>query len=210
MNKISSTWFIVEFVFGGLLLAYFLGYPRDTLSDFIVCTIVSLLIYFWANKLGLYKPTVQNIGKADKILFLTSLSLFCFAWIYGGIYNKITFQTAFTSVGITLTYFYYAAIQHFLAQRYLALRMLTISESWNNSPKLYAAILTGFVFGALHMPYPNLIIPSTLGGFAYAYYFLSTGRLWAVIISHALISSTVLYWILDDNPFTELIVLFNK
>lgn len=206
MNKKNNTWLVVEITFGVLVLVYFLGYPRGTISDFIACTILSLLIYFGSNKLGLSKPTVQNIGKADKILFFISLSLFALAWIYGAIYSKITYQTAAHSLLITLIYFYYAAIQHFLAQRYLALRMLKLSK--NNV--FLAALLTGLVFGILHIPYPNLIIPSALGGAAYAYYYLNTGRLWAVIVSHALIASAALYWVLGDPIFTELIDLFTR
>ncbi|MCP4437391.1 MAG: CPBP family intramembrane metalloprotease [Aureispira sp.] len=205
MNKKSSIWLIVEATFAPFILVYFLGYPRDTLSDFIVCTIISILIYIWGSKLGLHKPAIQQLQKFDRTLLFITIGLFLFAWIYGAVYNKITFQTALSSIAITFTYFYYAAIQHFLAQRYLALRMLSISQQWSKVPEFHAAAMTGVIFGIMHIPYPNLIIPSAIGGFAYAYYFLNTGKLWAVIVSHALISSAILYWILDENPFTELI-----
>lgn len=188
-------------------LAYFLVYPRNTLSDFIVCSIFCLVLFFFGMKIGLETPKIKEVSKADRILALLSILLFITAWIYGFATGKLNFNTATTSILITSTYFYYAFIQNFLAQRYLALRMLSINqkrrlEKW--SPELVSALMTGVIFGILHIPYPHLIIPATGIGTAFAYYYLTTGRLWAVVCAHALIASPSLFWYLDDNPFTEL------
>ena len=203
-----------EWMVGILLLGYFLLYNRDTLSDFIVCSSLCLLLALFRQPLGLTPPKVRPWGKADTILSISMVSLFATAWIYGYSTGKITPKTASISLAISLVYVYYAFIQHFLAQAYLAVRLWQWSEQllqgkpsrW--SPELMGALTTGIVFGILHIPYPHLIIAATIGGCLFAYYYLITGRLWMVILGHALISSPSLYWYLDDNPFLELVALF--
>jgi membrane protease YdiL (CAAX protease family) len=213
-NNSNLNFRIGEFILGFLALTYFLIYPRDTLSDFIILTSLSLLLIFFGARIGLSKPSVAEISKSDFLLLLFSLGLFFSAWIYGFSESKLNVDNGLKSLGITLVYFYYAWIQHFLAQRYLALRLLHFNEKLHTKPpfgvsiELIAALLTGLVFGILHIPYPLLMLPAAFGGFIYAYYFLTTGRLWAVVSSHALVSSAGIFWILDENPFTELIVLF--
>jgi len=214
MNKIDGDRDVVitgglgEAILGLGTLGYFLIYPRDTLSDFIVCTSLSLLLIYVGARIGLSKPKAAPFSRADMILAIVSITLFLASWIYGFSAGKLSMDTVFKSLGITTVYFYYAWIQHFLAQRYLALRSLSFNQRFGNYAELRAAAMTGFVFGILHIPYPRLMLPAALGGFAYAFYFLTTGRLWAVVASHALVSSAALFWLLDENPFTELIELF--
>lgn len=175
-----------------IALSYFLLYPRDTLSDFIVLTSLCLLLIFFGARIGLSKPSLSEISKSDFFLLLFSLGLFLSIWIYGFSANKLNIDSGLKSLAITLVYFYYAWIQHFLAQRYLALRLLHfnkksgVSTTFGLSIEMRAALMTGLVFGILHLPYPKLMLPAALGGFIYAYYFLTTGRLWAVVSSHAL------------------------
>jgi membrane protease YdiL (CAAX protease family) len=207
-NSWTSTESIVEVILGLVALGYFLIYPRNTLSDFIVCTGLCLLLMYGGAKIGLSKPAVTPFSSVDAILAIGSILLFLVIWIYGFMAGKLNMGSILNSLSITIVYFYYAWIQHFLAQRYLALRLWYFNQKFGDYVELRAAAMTGFIFGVLHIPYPNLMLPAALGGFGYAYYFLKTGRLWAVVTSHALVSSAGIFWLLDDNPFTELIELF--
>ena len=171
------------------------------------------MLLLFGNQLGLPKVESTSFGKADWILSGIVIIAFSSAWLYGFYHNKINLHSALTSLCITGIYFYYAWIQHYLAQGYLARRMLRLCQEKNapnTTPKqlnLYAAGGTGLVFGLLHIIYPHLILVSAIGGALFAYYYLTTGRLWMVIIVHALIASANLFWVLDDNPFTEIITL---
>jgi membrane protease YdiL (CAAX protease family) len=214
-KKVGINWRIGEFVLGIIALAYFLMYPRDTLSDFLVLTILCFILRLSYTQIGLFKLAVCPFSKADVLLIICTIIIFLSAWTYGAIEGKLNSQSILMSLFITLVYFYYAFIQHFLAQRYLALRLFYGVENkafvlkYKLRAKMIAALLTGFIFGVIHIPYPDLILPAMIIGALYAYYFLTTGRLWMVVSSHALISSTVLFWYLGDNPFIELKVFFN-
>jgi len=206
-------WINIELLLSIALLLYFLGYNRDTCSDFIVCSSLSLLLLLFGNRLQLSTPIVAPFGTADWILTSIAVLAFTGAWFYGYYHNKINPNSALTAICITGIYFYYAWIQHFLAQRYLALRMQRFCRE-KSAPdigakqlNLRAACCTGLVFGLLHIIYPHLILVSTIGGMLFAYYYLTTGRLWMVVVGHSLIASANLFWVLDDNPFTEIVTL---
>lgn len=214
MNNKPSThkklWIILEFGLGLITFSYFLFYPRDTISDFIVCSTLSFSIIACSSNINLHKPSTQAIGGQDYLLAIISIGLYSGAWLYAYWHGKINLNTASTSLLITLVYFYYAWIQHFLAQRYTAVRMISVVKKYALFPSINAqvtaAALTGLVFGILHIPYPDLMLPAALGGAAYAFYFLNTGRLWAVVVSHSLIASAWIYWGLDSNAFEEFII----
>ncbi|MBL4648494.1 MAG: CPBP family intramembrane metalloprotease [Aureispira sp.] len=214
-KKVGINWQIGEFVVGIIALAYFLMYPRDTLSDFLVLTVLCFILRLSYTQIGLLRLPVCPFSKADTLLVIFTIIIFLSAWIYGAIEGTLNRQRILMSLFITVVYFYYAFIQHFLAQRYLALRLFYAVENkafilrYKFRKKIIAALLTGFIFGVIHLPYPDLILPSMIGGALYAYYFLTTGKLWMVVSSHALISSTVLFWYLGDNPFVELEVFFS-
>ncbi len=215
-NKSFNPWLLGELAFLPLFLGYFLLYPRDTLSDFIVCSSLCFVILAFGHKVDLHKPEPKAVTKLDHIYIGSTAFLFFAAWFYGYHHEKVSLERALTSATITFTYFYYAWIQHFLAQRYAAQRLFefvkkpNISERLPNwlSYELGAAILTGIGFGILHIPYPHLMLPSAIGGAIYAYYFLKTGRLWIVVLSHALVSSAWLYWLRDSIVFDEFPFLF--
>jgi membrane protease YdiL (CAAX protease family) len=204
-----NLWTLLELVLGLITLGYFLFYPRDTVSDFIVCSALCFSIIACSSKINLLKPNTRAIATYDYFLALVSMSLYVGAWFYAYRLGKINTTSAITSLLITLMYFYYAWFQHFLAQRYTAVRMKSFVEKSTHFPTINthvkAAFLTGIVFGILHIPYPELMLPAALGGAAYAFYFLNTGRLWAVVVSHSLIASSWIYWGLDSNAFEEFI-----
>lgn len=208
----ENPWYLAEFVFGTLVLLYFLFYPRNTISDFIVCTPLCLLILAFGKKVGLYKPVQEKLSLLDILFFFASSFLYAASWWYAQSQGKLSEDSIKESFLISLIYIYYAWFQHFLAQRYTALRMKMLVEKMSGLKKLgvefKAAILTGIVFGILHIPYPSLILPAAIGGSMYAYYFLKTGRLWAVVLSHALIASSWIYWGMDSNAFEEFTFIF--
>ncbi len=217
MNSFINTlkeniWYQAELVLGTCVIIYFLFYPRDTVSDFIVCTPLCLLILAVGKNVGLYKPTTQKFSWLDLLLLVTTLTLYVASWYYGYTNNKIALPQVKESLLISLLYLYYAWFQHFLAQRYTALRMKLLAEHTSKFKSLSveskAAMLTGIVFGILHIPYPSLMLPAAIGGSLYAYYFLKTGRLWAVVTSHALIASGWIFWGLDSNAFEEFTFIF--
>jgi membrane protease YdiL (CAAX protease family) len=213
-KRVGLNWRIGEFVLGSVALTYFLMYPRDTLSDFLVLSSLCFILRLNYAKIGLFKRPVRAFSKVDVLLVLFTIIIFLSVWTYGAMEGKLSRSSAIKSLLITIVYFYYAFIQHFLAQRYLALRLFYVAEKkeltlrYKFRAEVIAAQLTGFVFGLIHIPYPQLILPAMVGGAFYSYYFLITGRLWMVVSSHALISSAILFWYLGDNPFTELMVFF--
>jgi membrane protease YdiL (CAAX protease family) len=209
----KSKWQQAEVVCAIFVFFYFIFYPRDTVSDFIICSLLCFIILSVGSKVGLNKPKTKPTSALDySVASLTILS-FLGAWLYGYSQEKFNYQSIITSLIITTVYFYYAWIQHFLAQRYVALRMKTFSKQsslfTNLSNESKAALLTGLIFGIIHIPYPALMLPAAIGGAMYAYYFLTTGRLWIVVSSHALVASSWLFWFQDANAFTEFPFLFN-
>lgn len=208
----KNPWYLVELVLGILIIVYFLFYPRSTIPDFIVCTPLCLLILAFGKKIGLYKPVQARFSFLDTLLFFTTSFLYVASWWYAQTQGKLSEDSIKESLLISLIYIYYAWFQHFLAQRYTAIRMKMLVEKIsvlkNMEVEFKAAILTGIVFGILHIPYPSLMLPAAIGGSMYAYYFLKTGRLWAVVLSHALIASSWIYWGMDSNAFEEFTFIF--
>jgi membrane protease YdiL (CAAX protease family) len=194
------------------MLCYAFLYTRDTLSDLLVFSFLCLLLHFGGTKIGLVAPDISVWGKPEKGLIGISFLLIIFAWLYGLCTNKISLERSFIAINISLVYIYYAFVQHFLAQKYLTLRLYTLLQNCRictsqKQTQRYTAVGSSLLFAALHITYPHLIPVAACGGFLYAYYYLQTGRLYSVVFSHALIASSNLYWILDDNPFTELLWL---
>ncbi len=210
-NEIPAIWRLIELGLALIVFPYFLFYPRDTLSDFIVLSILCIIVFFLSPNLKLQRIKTSAFSKEDIILiFFTSVTFICI-FVYAFLSGKVNIKTILASIAITIVYIYYAFIQHFMAQRYLALRVFKLCKNRKSfcHPKFMAAVITGIIFGLLHIVYPYLMLPSAIGGAAFAYYYLKTGRLWAVVLSHAIMSSAALFWIMDKNPFTELIVLFD-
>jgi len=209
-----SSWNITEIFLLPFILCYFLLYPRDTISDSIICSSLCFLILAFRKKIKLNKPDQMPFKIEDLILLSITIPVFISAWVFAWKAGKLNKDSALLSIQVTVLYFYYAWIQHFLAQRYTAMRILLLVDYYPklrelSLPKeIKAALLTGIVFGILHIPYPGLMAPAAIGGSAYAYYFLMTGRLWAVVSSHALIASAWIFWGLDSNAFEEFTFLF--
>ena len=194
------------------MLCYAFLYPRDTLSDLLVFSFLCILLHFGGTKIGLIAPSISHWGRPEKYLIGISFLLIIFAWLYGFCTNKISLDRTFVAINISLVYIYYAFVQHFLAQNYLTLRLYTLLQQYSLridqfQIQWYTAVGSSLLFAALHITYPHLIPVAACGGFLYAYYYLKTGRLYYVVFSHALIASSNLYWVLDDNPFTELLWL---
>lgn len=208
----QNPWVKAEIVLVPFIFIYFLFYPRDTISDFVVCSTLSFVILGFGKNLGLHKPETGPFNLLDLMLLGITLPAFIGAWIYAALKQKVTTDNILEYLVIICLYFYYAWIQHFLAQRYTALRIKGFMQASTQFPsfsiELKAAFLTGCIFGILHIPYPGLMLPAAIGGGAYAYYFLKTGRLWAVVSSHALIASAWIYWALDANAFEEFSFIF--
>ncbi len=194
------------------MIIYSFLFTRDTLTDFIALSLLCILLYFFGSKAGLKTPVKAAISTKDYLLAIATALLFISPWIYAFISSKINTERFQTSFIISIVYIYYAFIQHFLAQRYLSLRLYSLTKKKQItginklSPEISAALLSSVIFGLLHITYPHLIVISGVIGFIYSYYYLTTGRLSVVVCSHAFIASSSLYWYLDDNPFLELLI----
>ncbi|MCH2043332.1 MAG: CPBP family intramembrane metalloprotease [Saprospiraceae bacterium] len=199
-----TVWGVAEILLGILVVLYFSLFPRAADSDFVVCTVLCLLLYKGAPKLGLKPPKVEAWGWIDYAFLIMFLSFYITAWSYGCVSGRCSVDAVLDSIIITITYLYYGFIQHYLAQRYLAVKMLSLS----NHNKILAALLTGLAFGFLHIRELQLIIPSAFGGALFALYYLYTGRLWMVVLAHAMISSTLIFWFFGRNPFRSIVAWF--
>ena len=194
-------------VFSTIFYAFL--WDRDTLSDLIIFSFFTVLLYFGAAKVGLTSPKKKAWSTLEKKLIITSIWLIGIAWFYGFCTQKTSLENCIIALNISFVYVYYAFVQHFLAQKYLSLRLYSLMQKWGLEGLkvhaiVYTALVSAFLFAALHINYPHLIVVAAIAGFLYAYYFLSTGRLYTIVISHAFVASSHLYWLLDDNPFTEL------
>ena len=171
-----------------IVLLYFTCYPRNAASDFVFCTALCALLYIRNNHFNIKQPSNKNWAVVDSLFLGLGILLFGLGGYYGqqqGHLNWVAY------IAIVIIYFYYGFIQHYLAQCYLAVGMLSLSKG----NTLIAAMLTGAVFGLLHLLEPGLIIPSIIGGTLFAFYYLSRGKLWIVVVVHALISTALIYWL---------------
>ena len=136
-----------------MMTVYSFLYTRDTLTDFIILSLLSILLYIFGEKAGLKTPVSGELSKKDYILALITIVLFISPWIYAFITSKINTERFQTSIIISIVYLYYALIQHFLAQRYLSLRLYYITKRKEfkkikkMSSEMAAAILSGIIFG---------------------------------------------------------------
>ncbi|MEK6643813.1 MAG: CPBP family intramembrane glutamic endopeptidase [Planctomycetota bacterium] len=73
--------------------------------------------------------------------------------------------------------------------------LLPAISRWTRSPWT-AVLLTSALFGLIHYPYLDTIIPLTAFGLALGYIYARTGSLTLVILSHAVFNGKTLLWLL--------------
>ena len=88
-----------------------------------------------------------------------------------------------------LLYFPWALLQQFLLQYYLAGRLQALLPFW------LAIILTGLAFSAVHFPRLPVMAVTVVAGVVWARNYCHYRRLLPLAVSHALLGSTLHYWV---------------
>jgi len=89
-------------------------------------------------------------------------------------------------------YFPWALLQQTLFQFYLLGRMRVL---WPSLSPLSQSALNGLAFGLVHAPNPWLALMSWLGGTVWSFLYLRYRLLWPLALSHALLGTTLYYWV---------------
>lgn len=98
----------------------------------------------------------------------------------------------------------FAWIQQYATQRYLVQRIcLPLAKS--SEPG--ACLLAGLFFGLLHWPFPDLVLPTMLGGALWTLIYLRSGKIWPLALSHALTGTSLICGLYGRDPFASLFAL---
>ena len=101
---------------------------------------------------------------------------------------------------VVVIYVLYAALQQYLTQRYLAVRL----HGWLRSPAPWkTALLVGGLFAILHLPWPVLILPSLGVGFVWSWAYLRLGSVWPIALSHVALAVAFFSFVLVRDPFAR-------
>jgi Type II CAAX prenyl endopeptidase Rce1-like len=97
-------------------------------------------------------------------------------------------------------YLLYGTVQEYLTQRYMVVRV----RAWLGNPAdVWVAAAVAGLFGALHLPWPQLILPSVLAGFLWSFSYLRCGRVWPVALSHAVLAVAFFGFLVARDPFAR-------
>lgn len=89
-------------------------------------------------------------------------------------------------------YFPWALLQQTLFQFYLLGRIQVL---WPSLHPLSHSALNGLAFGLVHAPDPWIALMTWLGGTVWSFLYLRYRLLWPLALSHALLGTTLYYWV---------------
>lgn len=103
------------------------------------------------------------------------------------------------SIVIFALYPFWSFIQQFAVQDLVALNLERLGL-----PRLGVILLTGLLFGLVHLPDWELVALTGAAGWAWTWLFLRKRNLYPIALLHAVLGTLTYYWILERNPWNEL------
>jgi membrane protease YdiL (CAAX protease family) len=178
---------------------YLLGPWRNIFTD-IAAFGLGLMVIRW-HGLGLAPPPASPatqrrilfaIGSGTAILLATLLA-------YARVEGVAISWVAFVVTGAI--YLPFAWLQQDITQRYLVARL---GASLAPRSATRAALVGGVIFGLCHLPFPGLLGPTLIAGVVWACVFLHSGRVWPIVVSHAVLGAGYFLTVLQRDPFRDL------
>jgi membrane protease YdiL (CAAX protease family) len=205
----SSRWLLAERIFFALGLIYLLSPTRNIFGDVFLFGLATLAVFFLSDKLGLSSREVQSSRVATGLLLGFTISTGLLIWGYGLFFLGQSYNLSHVFVTL-LVYLPFAWLQQVAMQKYVVSRHCESlgsylgAKSGAASITLWTVIVAAVLFGLCHLPLPGLVWPTGLAGLVWTYYYLKTGRLGAIAVSHAFLATSLFYVCLRRDPFRDL------
>ena len=208
-EKPSFGWLFFERSVFFLAILYLISPLRHFFADMSVLGAAAILLFFFSERLSLKRKEARASRVADvSLLVFTTLGA-VLIWGYGLFVAKVNFSWSHLLVTL-LVYVPFAWLQHVGMQRYVVSRHCeSLGEFCRarfgfRSSLGFTLLVSAVIFGFFHIPFPNLVLPTTVAGLIWTYYYLETGRLMPIALSHAFLATSLFFLYLERDPFRAL------
>ncbi|MDF1662029.1 MAG: CPBP family intramembrane metalloprotease [Planctomycetota bacterium] len=205
----SMAWLAFERGVFILAILYLISPLRHFFADMSVLGCAAILLFFFSESLCLKRREAKASRSADVSLLCFTIFAAALIWGYGLFFAKVDFSWGHLLMTL-LVYVPFAWLQHVGMQRYVVSRHCeTLGEFCKTrfgfrSSLGITLILSAVIFGFFHIPFPNLVLPTTVAGLIWTYYYLETGRLMPIALSHAFLATSLFFLYLERDPFRAL------
>lgn len=97
-----------------------------------------------------------------------------------------------TFLAVLPVYFAWGLAQQTLFQFYLLGRIRVLAPS---APPVALSVMNGVLFGAVHIPDPQVVALTTVGGTIWSYIYQRDRVLWPLALSHAVLGAAFYQWV---------------
>lgn len=155
----------------------------------------------WQHHRAALRARRARLGKlTDPLVVLTTLGIVAFAiagFVLGhaadgreGAWTRVANWHVLVAAAL---YFPWALLQQFVFQFYLLGRLLYVL------PARLAVGVTALVFSAVHFPRAMVMAGTVVAGWVWALDYRRHGQLWPLALSHALLGTTLHYWVFGGD-----------
>jgi len=189
----------------GYCLSPYRSLVRD-LSVFAGGSLMILLLHRWLL------PPALPVGEGrfpHLVLAGLTASITVGLWVWLWLHNPglVTGRLVGQFVLVSAGYIPFGWLQHYLTQRYLVLR---ICRPLTGRRDVLTCLLAAGVFSSLHLPFPELLLPTFGGCLVWTWYYLQSGRIWPLAISHGILATSWFICILHRNPFLQIAHIWER
>lgn len=208
-EKPSVAWLAFERGVFILAILYLISPFRHFFADMSVLGCAAILLFFFSERLSLRRREASASRRADISLIAFTIFAALVIWGYGLFFARVEFSWSHLLITL-LVYVPFAWLQHVGMQRYVVSRHCeSLGDFFKKRFGLRSSlgitlILSAVIFGFFHIPFPNLVLPTTIAGLIWTYYYLETGRLMPIALSHAFLATSLFFLYLERDPFRAL------
>lgn len=187
----------VLFLAGAL---YCLSPFRSTVRDCTVFGLGALMLVLFPKDQIPVAPKVKRDTFAEWSLVIFTVVCTVIMLGVGYLNSNLRFRFSLFFAAF-LVYLPFAYLQHVAMERYVVMRHCR----WMARDQLgWMVFLSGVLFGMFHLPFPVLIAPTMLAGWMWTYFYLKTGRLWPLALTHAFLATLFFVNFLGEVPLPSL------
>ncbi len=184
----------VAIVFVLVMLVIWLSGTSKAPTWLLAVPAVMLLLNYWRNNPDSFKNLWKPIGKASHYQAMTSISMVFWIIIFmiSASRNPEFWSRPFALKDFAVSVFFYlgnALWQQALVNGYFLPRL---EEGFRNEWK--SIFVLGLLFGIVHFPNPVLMPVTMIGGMLSAYFFLRTRNIYALLLVHAILAVSIMYF----------------